>query len=263
MKFLVGTLVTLVAIFVGLFVFFDLYVPSETMPSRAPLPGFIRTSPRPIESPFPTVTPEESIGSTPIKQAVLLNVPFTAQAPFGKWSDQRQEDGCEEASALMAVRWAQHKTLTAQEAEKEIIAISDFEQARYGNYHDTSVRDTVSRIFKQYFNYNNVEVQYNITINDIKRELSKGNLVLVPANGSKLQNPHYQPPGPIHHMLVIRGYDDSNHKFITNDPGTRFGALYSYDQDIVYGAIYDYPTGYHEPINQIIKAMIIVHPEQS
>lgn len=262
MKLLVGTIVTLVTIFVGLFVFFDLYLPGETMPSRSPLPGFIRTSPRPLESPLPT---PDDVGNdplaTPIKQAVLLNVPFTAQAPFGRWSDQRQEDGCEEASALMAVRWAQGKTLTAKEAEQEIIAISDFEQKVYGNYHDTSARDTVERIFKEYFDYDDVEAQYNITIKDIKRELSKGNVVLVPANGSKLGNPHYRPPGPVHHMLVIRGYDDANHQFITNDPGTRFGVLYHYDQDVVYNAIYDYPTGYHEPISRIVKAMIVVRPQ--
>ena len=37
------------------------------------------------------------------KRFVLLNVPFTSQAPFGEWSDPRHQDGCEEAAALMAV----------------------------------------------------------------------------------------------------------------------------------------------------------------
>src|SRR5437016_6068593 len=48
----------------------------------------------------------------PLPKFVNLPVPFTVQAPFADWQDPRQEDACEEASALMAVYWAQEKTLT-------------------------------------------------------------------------------------------------------------------------------------------------------
>src|SRR4051812_13063348 len=59
---------------------------------------------------------------------VLLNVPFTAQAPNGNWSDPKQEDGCEEASVLMAWLWIENKIITKDVAEKTIVAMSDFEQ---------------------------------------------------------------------------------------------------------------------------------------
>ncbi len=37
---------------------------------------------------------------------VLLDIPFTPQAPFGEWSNPIYQDGCEEAVRLIAVRWA-------------------------------------------------------------------------------------------------------------------------------------------------------------
>ena len=167
----------------------------------------------------PRISPRTSIPNK-LRDRVLLNVPFTPQAPFGDWGDSRQQDGCEEASALMAMRWVQNKAVTLAEAEKEIIAISDYEFQKYGNFHDTSVKDTIDRIFRGYFNYNNVTAKYDIDAEDIKNELSQGNLVIVPANGQKLKNPYYTPPGPLHHMLVIRGYDNKTGEFFTNDPGT-------------------------------------------
>lgn len=48
--------------------------------------------------------------SLPGQSTILYDVPFAAQAPFGEWSDKRQQDGCEEVSALMAVKWAGEKS---------------------------------------------------------------------------------------------------------------------------------------------------------
>lgn len=198
----------------------------------------------------------------PQTEEVLLDVPFTAQAPLGNWADPRQQNGCEEAAALMAVRWAEGiKEISLQDAEKEIIAISDFEQSTYGHYHDTSAQDMVERIFIGYFKYDKIEARYDITADDIKSELDKDNLVLVPVNGQKLDNPYYIPPGPEEHMLVIRGYNNKTGEFITNDSGTKQGNLLRYPQQVVMDAIYDYPSGYHEPVKEIVKAMIVVSPK--
>ena len=59
-------------------------------------------------------------------------------------------------------------------------------------------------------------------------------------------------------MIIIRGYDPLTKEFITNDPGTRKGELYRYDATVLYEAIRDYPTGYHEIIPHIEKNMIVV-----
>ena len=196
------------------------------------------------------------------RQPTLIpDVPFTPQAPLGNWEDERQQSGCEEAAALMAMRWVQGRGLTLAEAEREILAISDYELNTYGEFHDLSAQDFINRIFKGYFNYDNVRVQYGSKKDDITRELSRGNLVLVPTNGQKLNNPYYKLPGPLQHMLVIRGYDPATKEFITNDPGTKRGELFRYPENVVMDAVYEYPTGNHEPVSEIQKVMIVVEPD--
>jgi hypothetical protein len=203
-------------------------------------------------------TTTKATATTTTSKIIKLSVPFTSQAPLGEWSDSRQENGCEEASALMAVYWATGKTITPQIALDTILAISDWEQEKYGSFEDTSARDTVKRIFKGYFDYQDVEVVNDIAISDIIAELEKGNLVVVPANGQALKNKFFHVPGPEHHMLVIIGYDYQAKEFITNDPGTRNGKGYRYAQNVLFNAIRDYTTGYHEPIIGEAKNMIVV-----
>ncbi len=192
---------------------------------------------------------------------ILLNVPFTSQAPFGNWRDPIEQNGCEEASALMAVYWARQKKLTPAIALKEIIASSNYEQKKYNNYYDTSAPDTVKRIFNGYFNFTNAEVKNIESADDIITELSNGKLVIAPANGQKLGNPHYTRPGPLEHNLVIKGFDFTTNEFITNDAGTRRGNGYRYKKDVLWQALRDYPTGRREPIKKIIKDMIVISPE--
>lgn len=194
----------------------------------------------------------------PDSKIIIGGVPFSPQAPFAEWQDPRQQDGCEEASALMAVRWVRNKDLTRQQALEEIINISEFLEDKYGEYRDTSLPDMKDQIFKDYFEYPQVEVRKDIEIADIVHHLQQGNLVLAPMDGQKLPNPYYTPPGPSRHMIVIRGYDPAQEKFITNDPGTRHGELLEYDAQAFYESIRAYPTGYHEPIPEISRDVIVV-----
>lgn len=203
------------------------------------------------------ITPPDSKKENDAQEGMVLNVPFTAQAPLGNWSDPRQQNGCEEAATLMAMAWVEGNTLTPEEAEREITAIADYELQNMGHFHDSSAEDLVRYIFKGYFGYENVEIKYDIDAEDIKNELRRGNLILVPANGKTLNNPFYTEP-PLEHMVVIRGYDSETKEFIVNDSGTSRGELFRYAEDVIMNAIYDYPTGYHEPVNELRKAMIIV-----
>ena len=189
---------------------------------------------------------------------ILYEVPFTSQAPLGDWKDPRQQSGCEEAAALMAMRWLSGQHLSPENALGEIISIADFELKIYGEFRDTSAEDTVERIFKGYFKYDFIEVKKDIGTADIKRELYRGNLVIVPVNGQKLGNPFFTPPGPIQHMVVAKGYDPRTKEFITNDPGTKHGENIRYKEEILEKALQDYPTGYHKKISKVGKAMIVV-----
>jgi len=201
---------------------------------------------------------EPKASLVPATKKILQAVPFTAQAPFGKWSDQRQQDGCEEASSLMAVKWARGQSLTKAEALKEITGLSDWLLKKYGEYRDISVADTVDWIIKDYFNYQNAALIKNATTADITNELKKGNIIIAPMNGQLLGNPYYTPPGPRHHMVVIIGYDFIKKVFITNDGGTKRGRLYEYKTDILFKAISGYPTGNHKTAVKIEKNVIVI-----
>jgi len=207
----------------------------------------------------PPIVPDKPL-AVDRRQTVLHNVPFTSQAPSGDWDNIIFQQGCEETSMLMAMLWVQNKKfINVRDAEIAISAISNFSQKNYGEFRDTSIEDTAI-IMKDYFDYQNIEVQNDVSAGDIKRELARGNLVIVAVNGQKVGNPFYTPPGPLQHMLVVKGYDEARKEFITNDPGTRRGASFRYKEDVLEGALQDYVTGYKEPISEVRKAMIIVKP---
>ncbi|MCX6795831.1 MAG: C39 family peptidase [Candidatus Falkowbacteria bacterium] len=192
---------------------------------------------------------------------MVLPMSFTSQAPLAKWSDLRQQDGCEEASVVMAMSWVKgEKLIKKEEAEKSITAISDFELKKYGEYRDISLADLRQWVFIDYFKYDakKVRVVENIKLENLKAEISKGNLILVPTDGRLLKNPYFKAPGPETHMLVLKGYDKLKKEFITNDPGTKRGEGYRYLETILFKAIKAYPTGHHLPVKKIEKKMLVV-----
>jgi len=221
---------------------------------------------QPAGAPIPEARPSSPPGAPSTKTAVeearpavvMHNVPFTSQAPLGNWKDPRQQAGCEEAAALIAMGWVRGDTFTPSGAEKTIIAISEYELKNYGSYEDASAKDTVDWILKGYFNYSNVRLKYDIGVGDIKRELANGNVVIAPMNGQTIGNPYYTPPGPLRHMVVFIGYDDNKKEFITNDPGTSRGESFRYSYDRIQTSLQDYETGDHVPITSHRTAMIVV-----
>ena len=55
----------------------------------------------------------KDIATENIPAKILIDVPFTSQAPFGKW-DAYHEEACEEASLVMIEYYLQNKKLTPQ-----------------------------------------------------------------------------------------------------------------------------------------------------
>lgn len=209
-------------------------------------------------------TVKETIKKTiaPITQQKLtatvnIAVPFTPQAPFAEWDDPRQQDGCEEASLTMAWHWLQNKSLTPTIAKAEILNLYQKVVELFGEVADTSAEDT-AKLFKEYYHYDKIRVVYDVNSQLIKNELKAGHVVLVPADGTILKNPYYTAPGPIRHMIVIKGYDDKRQEFITNDPGTRRGADFRFSYNVVIKAIVNYSTGNHGSLIDGRKVAIIV-----
>lgn len=188
-----------------------------------------------------------------IPEKIRIDVPFTSQAPYGVW-DERHEESCEEASLLMVAKYLSGESLTPEIAEKEIQEMIDFQIEGCGDFKDSDM-DKVSRLAKYFYKIENLKVIYDFEKEDIKKELAKGNPVIVPTAGRLLGNPYFTLPGPLYHNLVLIGYDEDN--IITNDPGTKRGKGYTYNIDILYNAIHDFP-GKKEDIEYGRKAMIII-----
>lgn len=179
--------------------------------------------------------------AVPLPTAKNLAVPFTSQAPHANW-DTDHKEFCEEASVLMVGRYFQRRSIAnADDAEAALQQIKQWELDNLGYYYDTTAAET-AKILEGLYDLQ-VELKVNPAIEDIQRAVANGRLVIVPAAGQELGNPNYTPPGPIYHMLVIRGYTAEG-KFITNDPGTRKGEEFVFDQAVVMAAMRDWvPAG--------------------
>ena len=199
-------------------------------------------SPRPRPSPDPS--PE-----------VNLPVPFTSQAPHGNW-DLPYQEACEEAAAFMAIRYAfGNPILGAEDADAAILDLvrTNTDILHYPIDQTASqVRELIMEIDDRLI----VRLLKDPEVEDLKRELSKGNVVIVPALGRALKNPFFRQPGPLYHMLVLRGYTRDGY-FITNDPGTKRGEGYLYPFARIMEAMHDWNGGDPE---HGAKVVLIVEP---
>ncbi|MDD4289697.1 MAG: C39 family peptidase [Patescibacteria group bacterium] len=188
-----------------------------------------------------------------IKQEINLKIPFTIQSPDQKW-DEKYKEGCEEASALMVYSYLKNKSITADSAMSDIGKMIDLQITEYGGQYNLSA-STTAQLANQFFGikYELVEIK---SAQDIKRILSDGNPLILPTLGRKLQNPNFKIPGPIYHMLVVKGYTNDG-IIITNDPGTRKGKDYTYNPDILFNAIGDWDYNIQAP-NENKKIGIIL-----
>lgn len=202
-------------------------------------------------------TPTEGQPSTELSDKVEWTVPFTPQAPLGNWEDVKQGNGCEESCLLMAYSWVSKKEIEATEAVKEIEKMSDFSLKLLGHFHDISNEDTI-KLMKEYYKFDKVYLETKVDAETIKTKLAEKNLLIVAVNGGKLNNPYYQIPEPANHKIIIIGYDETKREFITHDPGTSRGKGFRYNYEQLLDSITDYPTGYRESFETVVKSMIVV-----
>lgn len=188
-----------------------------------------------------------------IKQSVNHDVSFQPQAPFAVW-DEVHEDTCEEASVVMAVYYKKGKSLDPQTMEDELLKLVDWQNQKFGYFKDTTAHETAT-MAQEYYGLKTRLIR-DFSIDDLKKELSGGKLVLLPAAGQKLGNPFYKQPGPPYHMIVLRGYDS---QFIyTNDPGTKRGENYKYYPQIILNAAADWPGSDEEILSDSPKSKVAI-----
>lgn len=196
----------------------------------------------------------ESQPADSLLEEINIAVPFISQAPYAVW-DHLHDEACEEAALIMLDAFYRGvKSISKEEAELAIQNLVQWEQEKYGYFEDTTSEQGVE-ILENFFKLSGAKVVYDITINDIKKALAQGKPVAVPAAGKLLKNPYFRNGGPLYHMLIIKGYTKDD-RFITNDPGTRRGADFTYTMDALYNAIHDWRED--RDILKGRKAMIVI-----
>lgn len=226
-------------------------------PVPAPVPVPVPTPvPAPVENPTPTPVPAPSPAPSTVPATFNLAVPFTPQAPFALW-DEFHKETCEEAVLYMVHRFYEGDPpgiLDPNAVEKELRHVAAFEDSVFGFNKDTTVAQT-GVIAEQLYGYDRVKVFANPTVEQIKALVAAGYPVIVPAAGQQLGNPYFTAPGPVYHMLLIRGYTANG--FITNDPGTRHGEGFVYSFDVLMNAMHDWNA---EDITKGAKVVLVVYP---
>ncbi|NLG07507.1 hypothetical protein GX553_03580 [Candidatus Peribacteria bacterium] len=200
-----------------------------------------------------------------LPQQIRLAVPFTPQAPHANWEPPFDE-ACEEASLLMvdaALRG--EATLSKQEASDRIRAMVEWQDTH--SYVLDITAEQTARVAEEYLGRDAaVYMDADVTADSIRRLLAAGYPVIIPAAGQMLGNPYFSGEGPPYHMLVITGYEPGGFlrapQFITNDPGTRRGQGYQYDEETIIFAIHDW-TGSTETIREGRRAMLVLRARQN
>ena len=170
------------------------------------------------------------------KASVILDVPFTSQAPTNTWNELFN-NACEEASLLMVDHYYQKHSFGATfEVEEMLTGMVAWQKENWGGQFDLPIADT-AKFAEEYFGYR-TEVIEDLTPEKLREFLDKGLPVIIPIDGQAYENPHYQAIGPEYHMLVVVGYFDD--KFVTNDPGTIKGEGFIRSEDNIFPAIFDW-----------------------
>jgi len=188
----------------------------------------------------PTVQPDPTNTTASLPAKINMQIPFTTQAPFGIWDDLHN-DACEEASVISGIYYLENKLLTPDLAETDIQALVNWQIKNFGGQYDLPVDKVSQMVDKFYSRKSDIYYDGDVTIAKIKELLASNHPIIMPLAGRDLKNPFYRAPGPVYHMIVIRGYDDASKQFIVNDVGTKHGENYNYDYQKLFNAIYDMP----------------------
>jgi len=190
--------------------------------------------------------------------SVRLIMDFASQAPTGNW-DPPYDEACEEASLIIVRHFLQGTPLDANIMNTEILAMVDHEESK-GLPIDIDMHQ-LAQVAKDMFGYSATVVEgADVTIERIESELANGNPVILPLSGQDIGNPYYSGDGPPYHVLVVVGYSSSGSPratFTTHDVGTKRGAYFIYNQDVIMAAIHDW-NGSVETIRSGPKRMLIV-----
>jgi len=254
LKFIKPTLLVVIVLEIAsIFFMLHMYNKIVSDPKNYYSPALITRRERNVDKSLDDLIGDEKSLSPLPKKFLISGVPFTVQSPDSKW-DEYGEESCEEMSEIIVDRYWRKLPLDRKIGLVERNKLIGYEIQNYGDFRDENAEQIAQRL-RDYFGYQEVEVIYDFTLDELKRKIIEGRPIIVPAAGRKLNNPYFTQPGPLYHALVIIGFDGD--KIIVNDPGIGKGEGYRYNEDVLYNAIHDFP-GSKEMIEEGRKAMIIV-----
>lgn len=191
--------------------------------------------------PAPATYQSSSFSSERPSTAVNYDVPFTPQAPLQNW-DALHEEACEEASALMVMRYFDGGAAFSSPDEAEILITQLVTDNEALGYPVDDTAEQLAALIRHKRPNLHTDILSEPSADDLRKRLRSGALIIVPAQGQWLKNPFYTAPGPRYHMLVIKGFTEDG-RFITNDPGTKRGKDYVYESEILINAMHDWNSG--------------------
>jgi peptidase C39-like protein len=219
-----------------------------------PLPGITKVQAQPI----PTVGPGTEVTPVALPDHVLLQVPFTTQAPLNNWA--QHQESCEAANLTMLyLYWAKDTSVVidSHAADGWIATIDSWKPA--ADLNDTQVGE----LAKQHWGYG-----YRLVPNDpkvIAQQLAAGRPLLAEVRTHGLGNGHYpgyyshyeQTGWSVPHFVTIIGYDGTG--VWLNDPGISWGRGYHITYAQLTHAIDDLDQ--HHPNLAQGQVLLLIAPE--
>ena len=221
-----------------------------------PLPGVtaVHAQPLPVE-----VGPGTMPTPTPLPSQMLLQVPFTTQAPLNNWA--QHQESCEAATLTMLVSYWQHSSAVVIEPHAADASINQID--KWKSQPDLNVT-MMGELAEQHFGF-----AYRIVPNDpkvIAEQLSAGRPLIAEVRTHALGNPrypgystHYEQNGySVPHFILIIGYDSTG--VWLNDPGISWGRGYHISYAQLAHAI-DSLDQHHPALNQG-QVLLLLAPEK-
>jgi hypothetical protein len=218
------------------------------------LPAASKVQPQPI----PTVGPGTEVTPAALPDHILLQVPFTTQAPLNNW--QQHQESCEAANLTMLLLYWRHDqsvVIDPHAADNYIKQIDSWKP-------QPDLNDTMlGELAQQHYGYS-----YRILPNDpkvIAQQLSAGRPLLAEVRTHGLGNSrypgypnHYEQTGwSVPHFVTIIGYDGTG--VWLNDPGISSGRGYHITYAQLTHAIDDL-NQHHPTLNQG-QVLLLIAPE--
>jgi peptidase C39-like protein len=219
-----------------------------------PLAGAVKVHAMPV----PTVGPGTEVTPVALPDHMLLQVPFTTQAPLNNWA--QHQESCEAANLTMLYYYWTNRQDVVIDPHAADYLINQIDRSKPA----LDLNDTMlGELAQQRFGY-----AYRIVPNDpqvIAEQLSAGRPLLAEVRTHGLGNSHYpgysshfeQTGWSVPHFVTIIGYDSSG--VWLNDPGISAGRGYHISYAQLAHAIDDLDQ--HHPALSQGQVLLLIAPQ--